>query len=548
MKCFLGKIAAKSVVFASVMVSLALATTSCQDETFGFTEGEVSVARYSREFINEFGQPADGHQWGFDAAQAAMDAADRVADTRGGVNGNHVWKYEMIIENTENLHTYELYGSPAKITKKEHEEVAAWFRNHKVYWAETPTYLTAEDVAAGVRTNAIEDKEGYLFPEGTGYAYLLDSSFPGYGSLTKYENSLNEDYKIQGNSLTFYNGWIQHVSFDELGDDIAQNNDTVTGQCMNHLSFLSLGETSSRSHLYDFNAGSGYGWANQDTNLGILVLESDFNVCVYGCSRGSNFDHDKYYIVYLQGDDYAGYYLGMDLESYGSNSNEIIPADGICDDWIIKITDVGNTSYNPARIMCEDLGGSFDTDFNDVVFDVSYKNRVCEITAQAVGGTKEVEIWFGDRYTGKDSNGNKSFALSKTLEGDTVTELHAIFGEDVNTPINVRAINGAICEQRPSWRIGYNGESNGCDVTCPNSFTLADINIYVKEQDAAEWVNISNLEKSCHVPLRICVPQGTDWCRELKSIKKGYTSFLDWVTDPTKTFWTGSKNSDFIYH
>ncbi len=47
-------------VVAAAMLS------SCQGEDFGFTRQEVARSKYDREFIQAFGQPQEGHQWGFD--------------------------------------------------------------------------------------------------------------------------------------------------------------------------------------------------------------------------------------------------------------------------------------------------------------------------------------------------------------------------------------------------------------------------------------------------------------------------------------------------
>lgn len=49
---------------AAGMMAAAL-LTSCQSEEFGFTKQEVRRTKYDREFIQTFGQPAEGHQWGY---------------------------------------------------------------------------------------------------------------------------------------------------------------------------------------------------------------------------------------------------------------------------------------------------------------------------------------------------------------------------------------------------------------------------------------------------------------------------------------------------
>ena len=70
--------------------------------------------------------------------------------------------------------------------------------------------------------------------------------------------------------------------------------------------------------------------------------------------------------------------------------------------------------------MCEDLGGSFDTDFNDIVYDVKYENPVCTITIQAAGGTMPIELWYGL----KDKGGYQ-------LTHNNKSEVHDMFGTKV---------------------------------------------------------------------------------------------------------------------
>ena len=55
----------------------------------------------------------------------------------------------------------------------------------------------------------------------------------------------------------------------------------------------------------------------QSPNNATLLKNCDVNVWTYGSSVSSSFKHDKYYVVKLKGDDYEGYYLGMDRYQYG---------------------------------------------------------------------------------------------------------------------------------------------------------------------------------------------------------------------------------------
>jgi len=537
----MGKLLRKqlAIAFASVLSFTSLLFSSCQEEDLGFTQAEVAKSKYVNNFVSEFGKPAAGHQWGFDAAAEAMGL---------GTTTRAVYKQEDFIDG---VRAYQLYGRPADITELEHKEVTAWFTKHKVNWANTPAYFNDSTDVSNHRTNATTDGKAHVLmvKDGEGKPTTKIDTI-GFGSLGDYDNPIG-DYEINGVSLNFFNGWVQHVSRDTLVDEHAYDGNVYSAAQMDYLYFLALGKSTHGQHMKDFNSANGYGYGNKSQYNGGLVLESDFNVCAYKCSASGGTLHDKYYVVYLRGKDYAGYYLGIDFEAdcQGANPNQRVPGDGICNDWIIKIVDVGNTAYNPARIMCEDLGGSFDTDFNDVVFDVQYKDKVCKVTLQAVGGTKEVEIWYGERGT-TDAYGNES---KKLTYNDGKSEAHAMFGANVDQPVNVGASNGVDGKEAITWHLAFEdvarqsgnsywdsdlGKSFPFDARFTKGcFNFQDINIYVRDKGAAEWVNLTRLAETSNIPLRLCVPVTTKWCREMKSIKNAYTQFMDWVQEPNIHFW-----------
>ena len=66
--------------FGLQKVILALTTltlvglSSCNDQNFDWDEAHATqqYEKFTNVFIKEFGKPAEGHQWGFDAAQLAL--------------------------------------------------------------------------------------------------------------------------------------------------------------------------------------------------------------------------------------------------------------------------------------------------------------------------------------------------------------------------------------------------------------------------------------------------------------------------------------------
>ena len=165
--------------------------------------------------------------------------------------------------------------------------------------------------------------------------------------------------------------------------------------------------------------------------------------------------------------------------------------------------------------MCEDLGNTYDFDFNDLVFDVYYTykgteanktNITAHITLQAVGGTLPI-------YIGTDT-------------ADPTKELHyRMLGQASSSPITISA-----------------------KTTNPN-----DIDIIVRNPDAKGAITDIILPKSGEsnlAPQKICMPDGTRWLKENHQIEWGYTMFKDWVNNGRNTnydVWTTGIKEDNLY-
>ena len=107
-------------------------------------------------------------------------------------------------------------------------------------------------------------------------------------------------------------------------------------------------------------------------------------------------------------------------------------------------------------LVCEDLGGSFDTDYNDVIFKVEHVSgqTIAKVTPMAAGGTLASYIVFNDPTTGA------------TTSDYVVGEIHQLFGVSSQPsgeydPINVYSRwerSGATVEipVHENWTIAYN--------------------------------------------------------------------------------------------
>ena len=516
-----------------LFVGLSFLMCSCEEHDLGISKEVL----YQKTFEQNFGPIAEGHQWGFDLAEAAFGLQNEL--TRA------VIKMDMPISG--NLLPYQVFDAAPNITDREHYEVYQWFTNHKVNWTNTPTYFDKnafdreDETTYNVRT--IQTDDGYAhYIDGSSWFVTEDDGIETYeNSLLRDESNLCTTNCPLNNTIGCPHAWVQHVAHNPVG--------------YNHMDYLQCWGLKAendtdphwQAHLNDANSGRGWGYGRQDDEghyNALLVTYADVDLWSYGNSVGSSYPHDKYFIVYLKGDGYEGWYLGFDFESFGQNPNEIVAADGICNDWIIKITDIGNLILTPKfRIMCEDLGGTFDMDFNDIVYDVECSDqKVCIITMQAAGGTMPIRLQYGDHVLKK--NGNE--------------EIHKIFETRQNQPVNVKASNGINGKNPIVFKIAFSdtqsGYEQGCDLVLDipsTEFSFHEINIYVKQdENPAEWVSIHNIEGAA--PYKFVVPISETnipkWVIELKNISLGYPSFNEWVQNPTVEFWTASDiDEDYLY-
>lgn len=508
-------------IVSLIFVIIACTLASCQEyDPFG--EDVVRAARYERQFSDAIGTPAPRHAWGFDIASFFMSQNQTQTRTIYKQDENICTTDEN--GNTVNLTVAEFYGKPADITQREHDEVYNWFTNHRVNWQND--YANCGDGNYFTGSTKQFDGKAYTRSGEEGYK-MLDM-----GSLVT--NSPNKIGTCSVDSTLFFNGWIQYVNSDYTYDEIALNGSKYNCSSMNNLKVVDL-KGSYQVHLNEFNGSGGYGWGKQSGMNAILATDSNFNEIEYHSSIDGLY-HDKYIIVHLVGSDYSGWYLGMDLEGGGQNGNQRVKADGVCNDWIIKICDAGQSMFNPARILCEDLGSN-DFDFNDVVIDIAAEVgancALATVTVKAVGGTIPVCITYGHP---DDIEAN---AFNK----DGKFELHELFGAAVGQPINVHAPGGMETTREISWKVGFGREYDEADYNYPDEqLNIHKFNVLVQHSSRAEWLTIRNYDEDNAVcaPQMICVPTTVDWPSENQPIVEKYPKFKEWVANPTKFFWTNT--------
>lgn len=250
-------------------------------------------------------------------------------------------------------------------------------------------------------------------------------------------------------------------------------------------------------------------------------------------------NYENYVLVHLSFDGprtglhYDGYYLAFDYQfrdlmetktEGGVTTYKYAQRkpDGYYSNWIVKLAPADPDWNEPAkkwyRVMCEDLGNSYDFDFNDIVFDVSYEGTAGNYTAtvrlQAAGGTLPI-------YIGAFAPANEAhYMLSR---GDAPKR-----NDGTYKPINVSEGGMQFAEYQP-YEFTLQTATNNPD----------DIDIYVSNV-GNKGTRVVKLPKSGTVtkaPMKICIPDVTTrWMRESMQIEETYTYFKYWVQNETSEY------------
>lgn len=200
-----------------------------------------------------------------------------------------------------------------------------------------------------------------------------------------------------------------------------------------------------------------------------------------------------------------------------------------------KMVDLNTGSGTAMGFMVayEDLGNTFDMDFNDIVIKVSHVahtvdgNSVPEdatVTLLAAGGTMNVV----PKYDGSAIFANKGNDTTGTGEA------HAVFGCDVDEPVNVGLTSAAAVSA-----------TIRCNSNDAISNIASKITMELSETSAMEFTRkisycIDGSDRSSKIPYAILIASPSwEWPTELTTITRVYPAFRTWVSDATATNWYG---------
>jgi len=170
-------------------------------------------------------------------------------------------------------------------------------------------------------------------------------------------------------------------------------------------------------------------------------------------------------------------------------------------------------------VACEDLGGTFDWDFNDVVYAIEHVSgqTTAKLKLLAAGGTLPVKISYNDsvviKFNGKE-------------------DLHEAFGVDQKTPVNVGGYSASPVYSE-EFKVGADAFSMSTHASA--------FKIHVEYPDGSQGAQIGVPDRNAgQEPQAFLVADPNwEWPNEKVSIASVYPPFTEWVAN-LNTNWCGS--------
>lgn len=175
-------------------------------------------------------------------------------------------------------------------------------------------------------------------------------------------------------------------------------------------------------------------------------------------------------------------------------------------------------------IACEDLGGTFDYDFNDLVFRVKHTsgNNFATIIPMAAGGTLPAYLYYNNTKISEEwhqhfGNGYESTVMINTGRGETTSVIWPIRIEGLAT----------------DWSI--------------NAFSKKDGGLNIKVERADGTQTTVTGPDSGAAPQMLILPYDWQWPTELTRITSAYPDFGTWGSNYTNSSWVNNTVDENLY-
>ena len=208
-----------------------------------------------------------------------------------------------------------------------------------------------------------------------------------------------------------------------------------------------------------------------------------------------------------------------------------------------KKTDIPNIKpvepTAPTWVMaCEDLGGTFDYDFNDLVFGlrmtpIDGENSKLELVPLAAGGTLKAEIYYGETKVGEIHNLVRS-------------------GAPTSVPLNVNPRTTAVAGTPVTLATSISSSTSVNDIAARIKIVVTkDEETSTNNKDEVNQYNIGYHWKQdgYEAPQVLLLSPGWEWPSENTFICDIYEDFAKWVGDTgVQGSWVANKKGTMLVH
>lgn len=547
--------------FAITACVMALTFNSCQDYEYGFTENEIhQVAlqrNYKEEFHKQFPEVDPNHTWMYEPVQTFVTDNGSAA-TRAGISEPVIQDFsankDSALHIDANLvdaildYMGEAQNNYSKVTKS-FEYLAVTETTYDIWpvlWGEK----FCKENYIGIY---VVNSDGSIKDLGTLWSDTYENVLMGYKDQTqKIKNStrpVNRDTSKGWNDKTLPTmSYEKDVTCPACGGTGKNWRGRACGTCNGTGKITQTDKVNPEYYLFPhykvtMPAGTKWGIYLKTRKL----QNSTPTVTWYSNPRYNNGNDGKNLsnviaagtftfggVTYCCFEDAP---CGIDNTGFGWSVSGYEGFDHDYNDFMLRITPRPiESTYNSseARVMCEDLGGTFDWDFNDIVYDLKFEQGMgngipatITITLQAVGGTLPIHMFY---------------------ETEDLGELHELLGnqkmneEGRFKPINVSGGQKTNAKVIKKINLGKEKMEDGYDFrqivhqisigVCENHYTTRATTRAGETTSAisesSHTINFPNANGD-KAPQCFMSSVGTEWPDECVNITKKYTMFNDWV-------------------
>lgn len=210
------------------------------------------------------------------------------------------------------------------------------------------------------------------------------------------------------------------------------------------------------------------------------------------------------------------------------------------DQELVKVETTTSNESESWIFACEDLGGSFDYDFNDVVWDVykEYKTTTTTTTENGVTTSTTVKEFIGGKVRLLAAGGTLPVELYYNEK--CLGNVHELFGQQpVGTNLYHQVNVGTKADIAPVELL-----IPDLNITAETDINDIKSNFKVKvmgESGTSHFVTAPDMSSTA--PQIILLPGEWEWPRENVAITDAYPEFTSWVQDKTWTEWAENQVS-----